>query len=217
MSAIAQVVDGVIQQPKPTKEKDKPKNGNSLDKDAFLKLLVAQMKYQDPLEPTANTEFVSQLATFSQLEEMQNMTSGMTLMRASGLVGEYVSMTTMTSGGSTKTISGYVDSVVYEGGKAYLSIDGAKYSIDDLDQVIDRSYIAAFDKVSGWIKRLEELPKIDEMTKDEAQEVARLKLEYEAMTPYEQAFVGADAKKLYAEYVSAMEELLGDEADEGTK
>ena len=47
-------------------------SSSSLDKDAFLQLLVAQMKYQDPLEPTSNTEYISQLATFSQLEELQN-------------------------------------------------------------------------------------------------------------------------------------------------
>ena len=48
-------------------------NKSSLGKDAFLQLLVAQMKYQDPLEPTSNTEYISQLATFSELEEMQNL------------------------------------------------------------------------------------------------------------------------------------------------
>jgi len=42
-------------------------------KEAFLKLLVAQMEYQDPLDPTDNTEFVAQLAQFSSLEAMQNM------------------------------------------------------------------------------------------------------------------------------------------------
>ena len=41
-------------------------SNSSLDKDAFLQLLVAQMKYQDPLEPTDNTEYVAQLATFSE-------------------------------------------------------------------------------------------------------------------------------------------------------
>ncbi|MBQ9567754.1 MAG: hypothetical protein IJR31_06740, partial [Lachnospiraceae bacterium] len=45
---------------------------NDLDKQAFLKLLVAQMKYQDPMQPTDNTEYVSQLAQFSSLEAMNN-------------------------------------------------------------------------------------------------------------------------------------------------
>ncbi|MDE5598481.1 MAG: hypothetical protein K2J04_11725, partial [Lachnospiraceae bacterium] len=43
----------------------KKKSNSTVDKDQFLQLLVAQMKYQDPLEPTSNTEYISQYATFS--------------------------------------------------------------------------------------------------------------------------------------------------------
>ena len=46
-------------------------------KDQFMQLLVAQMKYQDPLEPTSNTEYIQQYATFSELEQMQNMSQNM--------------------------------------------------------------------------------------------------------------------------------------------
>lgn len=66
------------------------KSGGSLDKDAFLQLLVAQMKYQDPLEPTDNTEYISQLATFSQLERTQNMQASLQEMEANSLVGKQV-------------------------------------------------------------------------------------------------------------------------------
>ena len=49
--------------------------GESLGKEEFLRLLVTQLRYQDPLSPIDNTEFVAQLAQFSSLEQMQNMNS----------------------------------------------------------------------------------------------------------------------------------------------
>ena len=48
-------------------------NGSTLDKQAFLSLLTAQLKHQDPLEPMDNTEYVAQLAQFSSLEQLWNI------------------------------------------------------------------------------------------------------------------------------------------------
>ena len=95
--------------------KDKvSKTGNSsLDKDAFLQLLVAQMKYQDPLEPTSNTEYISQFATFSELEQMQNMSATLELSRASSLVGQTVLMRVTDSSGREKIVQGNVDYIIY--------------------------------------------------------------------------------------------------------
>ena len=65
MGTIAQVQDGQVVNQVSASAKEKKSANSSLDKDAFLQLLVAQMKYQDPLQPTSNTEYISQLATFS--------------------------------------------------------------------------------------------------------------------------------------------------------
>jgi len=51
-----------------------------LGKDAFMQLLISQMSYQDPLEPMENTEFISQLAQFSALEQQQNIATGIELL-----------------------------------------------------------------------------------------------------------------------------------------
>lgn len=50
---------------------------NTLGKDEFLQLLVTQLANQDPLEPMSNEEYITQMATFSQLELLQNMNSNL--------------------------------------------------------------------------------------------------------------------------------------------
>lgn len=74
----------------------------TLDKDAFLKLLMAQIKNQDPLKPMDGTEFVSQLATFSMVEQSVAQSGKLDLLGvqlrgianndAAGLVGKDVSI-----------------------------------------------------------------------------------------------------------------------------
>ena len=57
--------------------KAKDKKNDTLGKDAFLKLLVTQMRYQDPLDPQDNSQYLSQLAQFSALEQMTNVSKGL--------------------------------------------------------------------------------------------------------------------------------------------
>jgi flagellar basal-body rod modification protein FlgD len=73
-------------------------NGSELGKDAFLKLLVAQLKYQDPSKPVDSSQFMAQTAQFTQVEKLEELTanSGASLalqqgLAASNLVGKHVS------------------------------------------------------------------------------------------------------------------------------
>lgn len=56
-------------------DQQQAKSGNELGKNEFMELMIAQLKNQNPLEPQDNGEFISQLAQFSSLEEMQGLSS----------------------------------------------------------------------------------------------------------------------------------------------
>lgn len=184
------------------------KDGTSLDKDAFLQLLVAQMKYQDPLEPTENTEYISQLATFSELEEMQNMTSGMSLQRASGLVGkEVVVKTTNASTGNTEYASGMVDYVVYENNKAYVSINESLYSVDDVYEVIDTNYSEAYDMAQTFMSAFGQLPKLESTTLDNETLITNLRTAYDSMSAYQKSFISQETIDSLQKYEAKIKEL----------
>lgn len=137
---------------------------STLGKDAFLNLLVAQMKYQDPLNPSSDTEWISQMATFSSLEEMQNMNTTLANSQALSLVGKKVIMNTTQADGQQVLVPGTVDYVVMQAGKAYLYINGELYSIDDLDTVVSEEYL---DKLTNGGKEPEKPEEEEEETEEE--------------------------------------------------
>lgn len=135
-------------------------------KEQFMKLLCAQMKYQDPLEPTSNTEYISQYAQFTQVEQMQNLSDTVALSRASDMVGKTVQITQTdeSTGEITSQIEGKVDFVTYTNGKSYVSINGNKYSVDDVTAVVDETYYNDTNLVSSVRELLDKLPAVDYIT-----------------------------------------------------
>jgi flagellar basal-body rod modification protein FlgD len=95
-----------------------------LGKDAFLSLLVAQLKYQDPSKPTDASEFMSQTAQFTMVEKLEaladaqtEMVNAQNLASATSLVGREI---TWTEGTTSK--SGVVTAVTMNNGTARLSV-----------------------------------------------------------------------------------------------
>lgn len=137
-----------------TEKKTSRTPGGDLGKDEFLQLLVCQMKNQDPLEPEKDTDFIAQLAQFSALEQMQNLNSTAVNSQAFGLVGKSVVIQTTTGSGQLNEVSGVVDYITIQQGKAKLSVNGQLYSIDDLVEVKDswyaiQEYLPSVDKFDG--------------------------------------------------------------------
>ncbi len=181
--------------------------GSDMDKDAFLQLLVAQMKYQDPLQPTSNTEYISQYAQFSQVEQMQNMAASVELQRASQLVGENVYVKTTTSSGETKYIQGKVDYVVYENNKAYLAINESLYSLDDLDTVHDPVYLEAYELATDFVIRLNKLPNLKAVDLSNAEEIEELNEIYNGMDDYQKSFIATEKVEALKEYTDKITAL----------
>lgn len=171
------------------------KGETALGKDDFLQLLVAQMKYQDPLEPTSNTEYIAQYATFSEVEQMQNMSQSMDLSRASGLVGQMVQITTTNDSGVESTFMGKVDYVKYENGKALVAIDEELYSLDDVTHVCDQQYLEAYEMASGLVGNVAKLPKVDEITVADKDAITKVLETYDAMNDYQKTFVADQVKQ----------------------
>ena len=147
-TVFAPIKDGKVEAGStPTDTSQKTVGTNALGKDAFLQLLVTQMQYQDPLEPTADTEFISQLAQFSSLEEMQNLNESLDALAnqlsyiqmqsfASNLVGKNVIMNI-----DGEYVAGKVQCVEMKDGIPYLAINEKTYAISYLDTVVDDSYL----------------------------------------------------------------------------
>lgn len=206
MALVATVENGkVVESASQSSLKNTSKTSNNgMDKDAFLQLLVAQMKYQDPLEPTSNTEYIAQYAQFSQVEQLQNMASSTDLARASSLVGKEVYIKTTTSSGETKYVQGKVDYVVYENNKAYLSIEESLYSLDDLDTVVDKDYLDAYNKALDFNVKLNKLPAVAAIDLTDAKEIDELEKTYNEMSDYEKSFVASDTVKTLNKYIERL-------------
>jgi len=109
-----------------------------LGKDDFLKILVTQRKYQDPTKPMEDKEFIAQMAQFSSLEQMTNMSSQFTELsailkgaQAMNLIGRDVEIAKGDS-----IIKGSVEAVT-NGSFPQVMVNGAYYDYDDISKVTE--------------------------------------------------------------------------------
>lgn len=101
-----------------TNKQQKKTDGSQLGKDDFLKLLVTQLQYQDPMNPMEDKEFIAQMAQFTSLEQMQNMNSSMMASQATSMIGKKITWEEVDG----NFYSGTVTSVMIVDGEANLMI-----------------------------------------------------------------------------------------------
>ena len=180
-----------------TKKKEET-GGSNMGYDQFLTLLCAEMQYQDPLEPTSNTEYVAQLATFSQLEAMLGMQDTQKNEMANGLVGKYVILKpTDATTGKTTYVDGKVDYVMY---------------LDTLDTVADSDYYEAMGYAKSIENMLDQLPDLENITGSYETAIKQIRDLYDGLTDYQKGFVSDKSLLKLQQYEQKVKEFA-DRAD----
>lgn len=111
----------------------------NLDRDAFLKLLITELRNQDPLKPMEDKDFIAQLAQFSSLEQMQKLNQTFETVgkneaatRAFAMIGKKVDYV---SAEGDEPVTGYVDGVVFDAGLPVLEIGSTRVDIEKVVRV----------------------------------------------------------------------------------
>lgn len=110
---------------------DKGDNGVSVED--FLQLMITQLSNQDFMNPTDNSQFLSQMAQFSSMQQMQALAGYSKSNYTMSMLGKEVTLTKMSIGGHASQISGIVEKVSLDNNDYKIIVNGTSY---DLDQII---------------------------------------------------------------------------------
>jgi len=105
--------------------------GSLLDPNTFLSLLVAELRYQDPMDPTNSANFMSQLAQLSQVQQLQTVALSSRIGAAASLIGRPV--TGIAANGSV--ISGTVTGVTNGSSGPMLNVGGNLMNLSNVTQI----------------------------------------------------------------------------------
>lgn len=111
---------------------------NELDRNAFMNLLVTQLQNQDPMKPMENTEFISQMAQFSALEQMQQVSAKLDIVNQStqfGNVAALIGHTVTAVDADGQQIAGKVDAVMLQSGQPMLLINKTTVDPSSVTQI----------------------------------------------------------------------------------
>ncbi len=178
--------------------KSEAKRDTGYNKDMFLQLLVAEMQYQDPLQPSDNSQYVAQLASFTQIEAMQSVQDNMDTIQSNSIVGKVVALNV-----DGEEITGRVDFTTKDDEKGtMLSVDGELYEMSKMISVIDEDYYNAKYMASLLTDAIKNLPDAEQITIKDEKLVTEAVGIFNAMDDYDRSFVDEKALKKYVEAVN---------------
>ena len=145
--------------------KDRQESGASqeLDGDAFLMLMLEQLKNQDPMDPMDNSEMLAQQAQFTQLTELQELNETINqnnvIQQANSLVGKTVQI--VDPNNTSRLITGVVTSANFTGDSATVTVNGTEYPLGLVAAVTDGANASSADVIAN--KKLSELNNISSL------------------------------------------------------
>ena len=104
----------------------------------FLTLMVAQLKNQDFMNPVDDTQYVTQLAQISTMQQMEEMAYNAKSTYVTSLVGKTVTAAKFTVAGDLKKTEGVVNKVSLLDGKFVIYVDGEAFSMDEIMEIKDK-------------------------------------------------------------------------------
>ncbi|HOJ47979.1 MAG TPA: flagellar hook capping FlgD N-terminal domain-containing protein [Bacillota bacterium] len=111
------------------------KNGTEFDINDFFKLMIAQLQNQSIDNTVDNTEFITQMAQFSTLTQISELTKSMQSSMSIALIGKTVSISTIGADGLAQTITGTVEKVSFFNGQPYLYVGDKYYEFSQVTDV----------------------------------------------------------------------------------
>ncbi len=141
------------------KAKELAANGASqeLDGDAFLMLMMEQLKNQDPMNPMDNSEMLAQQAQFTQLQELQELNESIAtnnmIQQANSLVGKTVQV--VDPNNTSRLVTGIVTSANFTNGSATITVNGKEYPLGLVASITDGASASSPEVIAN--KKLSEL------------------------------------------------------------
>lgn len=185
MSLVQEISNGEVLSDKTKTSSSTTTSSTDSTKEMFLQLLVTEMQYQDPLEPTDNSQYVQQMATFSQVEALNTMSDKMSNLQAGSLVGNYVTITN--EDGSV--VEGSVDYVTTDSDEIKVSVNGELYDIDTVSAVQDASYYEATVYANTFASLVAKLPSTTDVSANDKEAIANARALYDSLSAYQKTFI----------------------------
>lgn len=118
------------------------KKDETLGKDDFLRILVTQLRNQDPMQPLQDSDFIAQMAQFTSVEQLMNMSNEMTMLRqnlgmASSLIGKDIAWYDYTETGEMVPYSGQVESILIKDSVQYAIVGDSQIPLDKIVSIAE--------------------------------------------------------------------------------